>query len=479
VKLKDAETPEQVVEAVEDEDPELLADIRSLVEERLRLAVEDAETLSLLESHGEDWDAYWETLHETEWEGAIDEAWSRAIGLENSSPLLNQEDEQFNEWLWDKANDEVRREISQPENYHENVYVDLIRRDASDEEDEAPEGYWRVDVEPQKHTFEFDPGEPLEWVPEEVLDEIVEEVAWEKHDADMGRMSDGTYQTKEPVDIEDQFWSLQIDVGDLAEYMGDRAREWISELVDRDPEAAVGLLIEAVEAQDPKVARKLAKAKLPQEVLAAIAVSYFADGDVELIRETVGEFGYTGSRGQPMLHVTRADLAAMGITGGRLWDGAPWSLINLPSNELGYEGVRQRHCVGRHDMGYREAVDRGRIWVWSLRSQHNKPLLTWEVDRKGWSLADSMAAPGGPAPLADAARMRGSAIRQLKGKLNRMAGKDAAEAAVLLWIFARLGVDERLVRDFNDAYKRGAFVGGGAAPQPRADNPSFNRPCRA
>lgn len=482
MRLEDAENAAEIAEAVEAEDDEMLEDIKKEVRKEVISAFENGEELSLQDNYADNEDAYWQALYEVGWEQAIDEAWGLAAEAQGATSLLNSENEALNEWLWDQAHNELGREVTQPDNYHENAYVDLTHEDKANEDDVAPARHLWIDIEPRKRRMEFTVGWPLDAVPSEVLDEIVEGEAWDHLSADVQRHGQSdTFTSPDPVEVEDEVWVLDIDLDALAEFIGDKAREWISEVVDKDPGAAVAMLVEAVESKDPSLARKLAKAKLPQEVLASLAVSYFADDDIELIRETVGEFGYTGSRGQPMLHVTRADLAGMGITGGRLWDGAPWTLVNLPSNELGYEGVRQRHCVGRHDMGYREAVDRGRIWVWSLRSQYNKPLLTWEVDRRTWENAQRMEAAGD----VTASNAKGSAIRQLKGKLNRLAGKDDDEAAVLLWIFARMGVDERMVRDFNDAYKRRAWSGHGIARAPGGPhdgrvqgNPSFNRPWR-
>jgi hypothetical protein len=152
-------------------------------------------------------------------------------------------------------------------------------------------------------------------------------------------------------------------------------------------------------------------------------------------------------------------LQALGITSGRWWDGAPWRLVNLPIEELAYEGTLMRHCVGRFDMGYRDAVERGLTQIWSLRSQFNRPVLTFEIDVHDMRSAQPV--------------IRAGAIQQLKGKLNRQAGQDADEARVLFWIFAKLGVDPAGVEDF---VGESFFAGEGF--EPPQQNPGFNAPWR-
>ena len=121
----------------------------------------------------------------------------------------------------------------------------------------------------------------------------------------------------------------------------------------------------------PDIHKKLKKAKPPKDVMLSYATAYMADPEdegIEVLREAVGMFGYEGTRGNTMLELGKDTLRELGITQGRWWDGAPWKLVNLPPEELAYEGTLQRHCVGRYDMGYRQAVERGDIQIWSLRS---------------------------------------------------------------------------------------------------------------
>jgi hypothetical protein len=231
---------------------------------------------------------------------------------------------------------------------------------------------------------------------------------------------------------------LEVKGWDAHEWAQDLRTEVYSDLIDADPAFAVKAMLKELGTREPDLAKKVRKAKLPKDVLADYAVTYFQDPDegTELLKEAMGMLDYEGTQGEVLLELDRAALQALGVTKGRWWDGAPWRLIDLPEQELAYEGTLMRHCVGRHNMGYRDAVRRGETAIWSLRSRSNRPMLTFEIDLPRWNAAG--AHPG----------ERGRAIVQLKGKLNRRAGKDVPEQKALHWIFAQLGVDPRAVTDF-------------------------------
>ena len=204
--------------------------------------------------------------------------------------------------------------------------------------------------------------------------------------------------------------------------------------------------LRSLDLRDPELAARIRKAELPADALAAYAVAYHGAEGVRILKEAVGDFGYEGSRGETILEVGHEDLRAMGITSGRWWDGAPWRLVNLPVQELAYEGTRQRHCVGRFDMGYREAVERGEREVWSLRSVFDSPVLTFDVDASEWNAATTPVHAG-------------IAIEHVGGKLNRDAGADPEEAKVLYFVCAALEVDPEFVGDFVDARRRRTPIG--------------------
>jgi hypothetical protein len=279
---------------------------------------------------------------------------------------------------------------------------------------------------------------PLSWVP---VNEMLEILRSLESDGEWESLGDDTYSSGW-IPNHSEPWMLTVNADAAEEWADDLRREYFSDLVDAHPETAIREFLRIVKAEHPELSKGIKKAKFPQEVLADYAVTYFDDPDdgIHIITEAVGSFGYEGTRGEVLLEIDRAALQAMGITEGRWWDGAPWRLLNLPPEELAYEGTLQRHCVGRHSMGYRDAVRRGDTQIWSLRSQWNKPILTFEINLHEWQSRDPLT--------------RAGAIEQLKGKLNRLAGEDADEAMVLHWIFAKLGVDPAGVQDFSPSRNR-------------------------
>lgn len=305
--------------------------------------------------------------------------------------------------------------------------------------------------------------EPLVWLKSSDITRELAEASHFSQDDDAGwdALGEGSFGSGWIKD-EDQTICLVLNRNATQEWITDKYREWLSDFVDADESIAIAELWRQVKLADPKLYKKMKKAKLPDEVLASYAVAFFENPDegIVILREAMGSFGYEGTRGDLLLELDRPALQAMGITEGRWWDGAPWKLMNLPPAELAYEGTLQRHCVGRHDMGYREAVMSGETQVWSLRNRFHKPVLTWEIDTTAW---EDSSLGGASSPM-----YRARAVAQLKGKLNRTAGKDLEESRVLYWIFAKLGIDPNFVRDFEP------FVH--AWPDTLEDNPGFDAP---
>lgn len=274
---------------------------------------------------------------------------------------------------------------------------------------------------------------PLSWLTEEDRLRFLKEADY--HDSDWEAISDDDYSSGW-VETGDS-WRIVPKHGNTYEFALDIRQDYFSEMADADPDEAIKAFLTIIDRLYPKLAKQLRKAKLPKDVLADYSVLYFTEPEdgLENLQEAMGRFGYEGSRGEVILEVDRDVLRGLGITQGRWWDGAPWRLLNLPAEELAYEGTVMRHCVGRRSMGYRDAVLDGEIWIWSLRSDFGKPILTFEVDRPRWTQF-----PTSP--------LRGQAIRQLKGRCDRPSGNTADEARVLYWIFARLGVVPNRVSDF-------------------------------
>ena len=310
-----------------------------------------------------------------------------------------------------------------------------------EEEDRSTFGYRVRETMIEFRVGDFD--EPLSWVPEDIVEEILnDEVQPYGEQADWENMGGGMWTSgwiPRGVDL-----LLVADRNGADEWAYDLIRDYLSEMIDAEPDVAVAAYENYLAREYPDLFKKLKKLKLPLEVRASLALVFFEDQPcwLEALAETVGSFGYEGTRASVLLEIDRAALREIGITSGRWWDGAPWRLLDLPVEELSYEGAIMRHCVGRRDFGYREGVENEEIKIWSLRNAFNNPILTWEIDWPYWDSA-----------LDD--RTRGDAISQLKGKVNRLAGKDADEVRVLHWIFAKLGVNPSMVQDF----------------RPRASNP--------
>ncbi len=307
-------------------------------------------------------------------------------------------------------------------------------------------------LRPVHHELHLSMDAPLSWVPEKKMLEVLlaegpRDADWTAPEAEGDSYMSGWYESGD-------YWRLEPNCDLAQEWAYDVRQEYLSEMVDADPAEAIAAFMGVLTTIHPTLAKKVKKAKLPKDLLADYAVAYFSDPErgMEIIAEAMGEWGYQGSRGNIMLELDRAALQALGIREGKWWDGAPWQLVDLPAAELAYEGTLMRHCVGRFDFGYRSAVEAGTTRIWSLRSRHNKPVLTFEVDAERWRNAGEWPAE------------RGGAIEQLKGKLNRAPGEhDLQERAVLHWIFARLDIDPAHVPDLGW----------------RLDNPGFNAPWRS
>jgi hypothetical protein len=131
-------------------------------------------------------------------------------------------------------------------------------------------------------------------------------------------------------------------------------------------------------------------------------------------------------------------------------------LIKLRKH-LRLEGAIMRHCVGDVGMGYVKALREGEVQIWSLRDRRNKPHFTLEVDGSFDDRTDD-----DPLLLTlTPAFYRGRAIKQIKGKANRLpglAGKQSSEITkpdeVIIWahVLEDLDVDIHQVDDLNSQY---------------------------
>lgn len=423
MRLYEAESEEQVLETLAENDKELLSDIRQAVRSAM---------------NGASYWSEWESMDPSELVGKVD-AWTEG----DDNKLLNLVSDDAAEILsalpveaWP---DQIRDWIDEAA---QNALYHGSRRTRHSTPFSFSTGQGGgTSIGPSYYEMALSVGEtpPLSWVPEKViLDALNDEIKseWEP-------VGDGGYRSGWLDSYDD--WRIETDNDRVDEWAYDLRTEYLSHLVDSDPKGAIAIFRRELAALDKDLAKRVDKAKLPEEVLLDYVVAFFANrGEtIEMLHEVVGDFGYQGSRGEVMLEISKDTLSTLGITQGRWWDGAPWRLVNLPPKELAYEGTLQRHCVGQHKRGYREAVERGATYIWSLRSAFNLPILTFEVNRRQY---DASLVPDNLRSVREG--NRAESIEQLKGKLNRLSGQDPEEAAVLLWIFKKLGVNPAYVYDY-------------------------------
>jgi len=421
MKLEDAGSEEEVQEALDAGDTALQKEIDDTVQSLLDLSLEHSE--SEWKHHGLD---EWERLQQDAASAGVDQVILRT--MKESYPSL------FADIPEDAITEQLAREIAKgSHDFLQNGDTWGSKLMAFQEDDDPSDN----DIVVRPTLIEmtvFREGGPLEYVPDDVVEEALSRLGpsgAEWADTGMGDYSSG--MMNHPT----RYLVVTPDSGEFYEWLVDQRTHYYGLLVDADPDIAVANFLSAMQRHEPELYKKIRKAKLPQDVLASYAVAFFEDQDdgMEVLREALGMWDYEGTRAETILEIDRGNLRNLGITSGRFWDGAPWKLLNLPPEELAYEGTLQRHCVGRYDMGYRDAVESGDIMIWSLRSQHNKPLLTFEVDKSIWDIAKTP-------------EERGSAFEQIKGKLNRVAGENPEEAAVVGLIFDALDVDGSIIPDF-------------------------------
>jgi hypothetical protein len=283
---------------------------------------------------------------------------------------------------------------------------------------------------------------------------------------------------------------------EFVEWCRDLVSQHMDRLIKSDPDGAITLFKAGLASESSSLATKMQSADLPQEELLDFAAKWFeSENERAEVVETLVDYFKSMETGveEPREIIgewTQADLRAMGISKGPLYEEAPWKLIKLHPADLRLEGTLMRHCVGEKGMGYIKALSDGQIEIWSLRSRNNKPRFTLEVD--GSFYDEDVEDEHKAASYGHSARThRSNAIKQLKGKANRTPGfadKYATEIKfpdeVIFWdrVLTQLGVDPEAVNDFhNDAYQalneyreRGAF---GRPPPRRLVEPNRREIC--
>lgn len=206
------------------------------------------------------------------------------------------------------------------------------------------------------------------------------------------------------------------------EWCRDLLAEHVQSLIRSDPAEAKEIFLKGVDYENAPLGAKLRAAGLPDEELLDFASKWFeGESEREEILATLKDHFAALETGtdeprEIIAEWTQADLRAMGIMKGPLYEEAPWKLIKLHPSDLRLEGTLMRHCVGDKGMGYIRALTDGEIEVWSLRSRANKPRFTLEIDSSHGGF------PAGCDTAPDPAACRADAIKQLKGKANRTPG---------------------------------------------------------
>lgn len=256
-----------------------------------------------------------------------------------------------------------------------------------------------------------------------------------------------------------QPYYITTDRWEFDEWCVDVIAEYMQGVAKADPAKARELFWSGLEDEDKALAKELRSFNRPDDEILDFATQWFQSRSdtIEAIESHLENLRFGQDEDNVVVATfSRADIAQMGITKGTLLEEAPWKLIKLWPAQLAMEGVTMGHCVGKKDMGYIQAVKDGEIEIWSLRSRGNKPRFTLEVDEKFHS--DDMD-PGTPEQVARWLReKRGRAIKQLKGKGNRTPGfADSHQRGgvkfpdeVIFWenALAQLGVEPSQVRDF-------------------------------
>jgi hypothetical protein len=250
---------------------------------------------------------------------------------------------------------------------------------------------------------------------------------------------------------------ITADESDFVGWCRDTIHMYVRGVIRKDPEKAKETFFKSLATRSGKVAEALKEAKLPDEELLDLASQWFTDDQDDVfatVEEYVSAVTPTGEPNEVIAEWSKQDIVDMGIAKGTLFENAPWKLIKLHASDLRGEGRMMNHCVGTSGMGYIDAVKKGEIEIWSLRSRDNKPRFTLEVDA---AFHEDFGPTGKPDPA-----WRGQHIKQLKGKGNRTPGyADVRRSGgikfpdeVIFWVNAlkQLGADPLEVQDFSAAW---------------------------
>lgn len=305
--------------------------------------------------------------------------------------------------------------------------------------------------------------ENYEFIPSEFAEKFWDDLKSEMGISDWAEATDRIHENQGWADGEE----ITIGVGesDFAEWCRDLISEHINKIAEKNPNEVRAMFRSALREGLPRLAARFVAAQPNDDDVLDLAVKWFS-GDQSEVRSEIeewldivespeGEAAEDAER-EVVVEVAEDDLRKLGITTGTLWEERPWKLIKLEPKDLPSEGTSMRHCVGSKGMKYLQAVQNGEIEIWSLRSKDNKPRFTLEVDESFYR-ADNLSrlghSPAGPDEF------RARAIKQVKGKANRLPGYADAygrskvvrfpeEVQLWAWIFDQLEVNAADVEDF-------------------------------
>lgn len=328
-----------------------------------------------------------------------------------------------------------------------------------------------------------------EFIPSEFAEKFWDKLKSELHANDWAESTDRIHENT-AWGIEGEDITIGIGESDFAEWCRDLISEHINEIAEKNPNEIRAMFRAALREELPRLTTRFLAARPTDEDMLDLAVKWFS-GDQDEVRSEIEDWldvvegGTEGEAAEAeerevVVEVTEDDLRKLGITTGTLWENCPWKLIKLEPKDLSHEGTAMRHCVGGKGMKYLQAVQNGEIEIWSLRSKDNKPRFTLEVDasfyepeKRSFSQQDLKRLDTTPEGLHEAAR--GEAIKQVKGKANRLPGyadaygrsgtvKFPEEVTLWAWIFDQLDVDGKEVEDFL-AFRK--IIDPSAAPPPQ------------
>jgi hypothetical protein len=435
MKLADAQSKEQVQQALDDGDEELREDIEDQLDEARRRwersdgysddSDVDPTHVDFLRDHVADNEAF------------VDAVIEASNGDKYDLSVIPRE----------SVHENIRWTATHPHTYLRRVMWGPFRIDRGDMH------IWSLPTSVSIFFPEDLLPENADMIPEGIAAEFWSNLGYGKWEVTTRVIEQHGWSEVEPI-------SITAERDDFKEWCRDTISEYVDHQIRVSPAEAKRTFFESLAKYNQKLADDLRAASVPDEELLSLAHSWFTDeheDTLETIQEYLASLSDTSSENEIIATYDKDEIRAMGITRGVLLEEAPWSLIKLRPSDLRLEGAIMRHCVGDVGMGYVKALREGEVQIWSLRDRRNKPHFTLEVDGSFDDRTDD-----DPLLLTlTPAFYRGRAIKQIKGKANRLpglAGKQSSEITkpdeVIIWahVLEDLDVDIHQVDDLNSQY---------------------------